>query len=304
MMNLYKLINKPSPVTDRLFSFLYQKAHDLEHASEFRANATRASFARQWKEHPTGEYLLTDPWFKEHVDRILSEQELLLDRSWFKGKAVLDAGCGNGRWAYGLSKLGANVTCVDQATSALEATQQALAEFITKKSFVQSTLEDLDKKLPPDSFDLVFSWGVIHHCVSYNRSLRNIARLVKPGGLIYLYLYGRDSLSIEEDVQLFKKRLSYNLLMNDKQRVEFLTKAAGGDPNQIHIQHDIYAPIINRRFKFEDVSAQLTSLGFSNIIRTVDSTEIFVRATKGESDITKWSLPKKRPPYWFQGHHI
>lgn len=304
LMSIGRFLVKSSGLTDGLFRSLYRRAHDLDHAMEFRANSTRAAFSKQWKEHPEGEYLLTDPWFRENVDRVLSEQEILLKRDWFNGKSVVDAGCGNGRWAYGFSKLGANVTCVDQADSALSAARGAIAGFSNNQAFVKSTLEDLDQKLPPESFDLAFSWGVIHHCVSYNRSLRNVARLVKPGGVIYLYLYGRESLPLAEDIQLFKKRFAYNMLMTDKMRTRFLNRVAGGDPNQVHIQHDIYAPIINRRFTFDEVRTQLESLGFTDVTRTIDHTEVFVRATKGDVDLSQWNLAKKQPPYWFQGHNL
>ena len=111
--------------------------------------------------------MLSDPVFKSQVDQIIVNQELLLDASWFPGKNVLDAGCGGGRWTYGLAKLGAQVTAVDTNPSALAATQSALAG--ASGEFVLSSLEDIASKLPPESFDLVWSWGVLHHCRSFTR---------------------------------------------------------------------------------------------------------------------------------------
>ena len=71
-----------------------------------RQKQTLASFDWQWRELPDGGALLAEPWFREHVDAILSEELLCVSRDWFPGRMVLDAGCGNGRWTIGLLKLG------------------------------------------------------------------------------------------------------------------------------------------------------------------------------------------------------
>jgi 2-polyprenyl-3-methyl-5-hydroxy-6-metoxy-1,4-benzoquinol methylase len=289
-----------------LYRLLYSEVHDLDQSRELRKESTRAAFARQWSDLPKGEYLLSDPWFRQNVDHILCRQELLLDPSWFTQppKKVLDAGCGNGRWAYGFCKLGANITCVDAAESAIRTTRDATAGFNNPKRFVQTTLETLDQKIDPASFDLAFSWGVLHHCESYSTALRKVAGTVKPGGMIYLYLYGRDSLSAEEELDLFRERVNYNVFMDDQARDRFLLRKARGNPNRVHNLHDIYAPLINRRFSFAEVESQLAGLGFKQITRTIQHTEIFVRAVRGEADYSAHTLAPKSPPYWFEGHHL
>jgi 2-polyprenyl-3-methyl-5-hydroxy-6-metoxy-1,4-benzoquinol methylase len=289
-----------------LYRHLYAQVHDLDNARELRPQGTREAFARQWKDLPQGEYLLSDPWFREHVDAILCRQELLIDPRWFSQpvKRVLDAGCGNGRWAYGFSKLGADVTCVDAAESAIRAAREATAAFSNPRRFIQTPLEALDRMVEPASFDLAFSWGVLHHCESYSTSLRNVAGAVRPGGLIYLYLYGVDSLTGEEELELFRARVKYNVLMDSAARDRFLLKKAGGNPDRVHPLHDIYAPLVNRRFSFEQVENQLAALGFKQITRTIRHTEIFVRAVKGDADYSPYLLGPKSPPYWFEGHYL
>jgi 2-polyprenyl-3-methyl-5-hydroxy-6-metoxy-1,4-benzoquinol methylase len=244
---------------DALYKVLYDEVHDLEHAREIRPSATALAFGRQWSDLPEGEYLLSDPWFRENVERILTEQEILLDRNWFKGKRVLDAGCGNGRWAYGFSRLGAEITCADINESALSATRQALAEQTNKRTFVQSALEELGDHVAPGAYDLVFCWGVAHHCVRFNRVLDQLTAAVSPDGVLYLYLYGRESLSIQEDLRLFRERVAYNTVMDEMERERFLLGKARGDRGKLHTVHDIYAPLINRRFAFEEVFALWTT---------------------------------------------
>jgi len=295
-------VQRLSREMDLVFTALYEMAHDNDRSAPFASRRTVAAFGHQWAEIPSGKYMLSDPVFKAQVDRIISEEELLMNRTWFGGKRVLDAGCGGGRWSYGLAKLGAQVTAVDTNPSALAATRAALDELGAKAEFVRSDLETVDAKLPPESFDLVWSWGVLHHCTSFSEALRSVSKLLKSGGLIHLYLYGRESIPLSADVALFKERLRYNYMQDERQRQAFLEEKARGIDMDVHHAHDIYAPIINRRFEFEEVRDFLEKLGFTHIERTLKHTELWIRAVKGPNAeaIEKYGLPKRDPPYWFQ----
>ncbi len=70
----------------------------------------------------------------------------------------------------------------------------------------------------------------------------------------------------------------------------------------LHNQHDIYAPLVNRRLEYDYVKKAIEAQGFVDVTRTVDHTELFIRALKGDVDgyRTRWLLPRARPPYWFQ----
>lgn len=286
--------------SDALYRLLYQLVHDKEQAIGLSALQTQQAFSTQWKDLPQGNALLTDPWFKDNVARILCEEEILLQPEWFKGKEILDAGCGNGRWSYGFARLGANVTAVDVNEIALESTKKALEGFNVSKKFIHSPLEKLQEKTHGKKYDLVFSWGVIHHCHSFNQALSQVAQHVKEDGILYLYLYGRESYSFEADLQLFKERILYNSFPTQEEKMHFLLKKARGDRNRVHIFHDLYAPLINRRLSFEEVQQALEIHGFSHIERTIDHTELFIRAFKGKVvPHQQWLLPPKKPPYWF-----
>jgi 2-polyprenyl-3-methyl-5-hydroxy-6-metoxy-1,4-benzoquinol methylase len=287
---------------DTLYALLYQLTHDLEQALELPAIRTQQAFAYQWENMPTGLYLLSDPWFRTNVASILSEEEVQIRPDWFRGKDVLDAGCGNGRWAVGLAQLGANVTAVDVNQSAVEATTKALKEFDVAKQLYVAPLEELSSHLPQQKYDLVFCWGVLHHCRSFNKALGQIIKLVKDGGLLYLHLYGRESLSLKDDLELFKLRLRFHL-MSAEDRQRFLVKISGPDQRLVHNLHDLYAPLINRRFAFAEIRDRLQSIGFNDVIRTMQHTDLHIRAVKGNSaEYLKWFLPAKQPPYWFHHH--
>lgn len=289
---------------DALYQVLYDRVHDLDQAAEITDGDTVRAFGRQWSEHAEGEYLLSDPWFKSNVGRILCEQELLLRPDWFASKRVLDAGCGNGRWTYGLSTLGTDLTSVDANDSALVAAREATEGLTNTRRFVRTSLEDLGSALAGEQFDLVFCWGVAHHCVRFNTVLDNLAAAVAPGGMLYLYLYGRDTISAEDELRTFRHRVAYNVLMDDDERRRFLLRKAHGNRDLVHSMHDIFAPLVNRRFTFAQTAAMLAARGFTDAVQTIDHTEVFVRATRGDIDLTQWTLAPKRPPYWFEGKYL
>lgn len=305
LKNLRERFNRTSAQeNDALYRLIYHYVHDKDQSLSLASLQTQNAFAHQWEKYPEGTALLGDPWFEENAARILSEEELQIHPSWFAGKEVLDAGCGSGRWSYGLAKLGAHITAVDINEGALAKTQSVLEKFPIPKNFIQTSLEQLTNALQSRQFDLVFSWGVVHHCESFNQSLDQLTRCVKEGGLIYIYLYGRESLSYEEDIKLFKQRVIYNTLFTEDEKRAFLMKKSGNDSSKLNMSHDLYAPLINRRLDFEYVKNFLHQRGFHSIERTIDHSEIFVRAFKGDAHILqKEILPKKSKPYWFERYN-
>ena len=167
---LHRVFHKLNPTRtrrdlDTLYHLLYQFSHDMENAVDIFSSQTTDAFEHQWTKFSKGRYLLSDPWFRQNVDRIIVEEELQLKREWFKGKDILDAGCGNGRWSYGFAKLGANVTAVDINQIAIEETRKAIRDFTVKKAFYVSPLEELSKNIPSQKHDLVFCWGVLNQFV-------------------------------------------------------------------------------------------------------------------------------------------
>lgn len=103
----------------------------------------------------------------------------------FRGKRVLDAGCGTGRHAFHAARNGAQVWAVDLG-SAIEVAHRNTADC----GAVQAVQADL-YKLPfaPESFDFVYSIGVLHHLPDPEGAFRNLLRYLKPGGQVQIYLY-------------------------------------------------------------------------------------------------------------------
>ena len=137
------------------------------------------SFGRQWNR-----YDVARPDEDEAVFRIktgMNPRDL-------QGALVLDAGCGGGRYARLLGERGASVVGVD-LSSAVEKAAQLCADLPN----VQIARADLlDLPLAESCFDFVFSIGVLHHSPDARRAFAQIARRVKPGGQLAVWLYRKN----------------------------------------------------------------------------------------------------------------
>lgn len=267
-----------------------------------RQKQTLASFDFQWRELPEGGALLTEPWFREHVDSILSEELLCVSRDWFPGRAVLDAGCGNGRWTIGLLRLGCNVLAVDASEAALEHVQAAVEELCTEEERARLEVELVNLlELPPGlvarSFDLVFTFGVLHHTGDTRRALGNVAALAGPEGMLFAYLYGRGSLSPRSRAMIEAVRLALAPLPFSLKRKVIGKLSRRGDAHQAF---DCLSPTINTRHTLEQVAGWLGEDGFDDVEQTIRHSELFVRALRDREGLTPYLLPKPKPPYWFE----
>jgi SAM-dependent methyltransferase len=96
---------------------------------------------------------------------------------------VLDAGCGMGRWLHFARAAGADVVGLDVS----HAVDVAAAREGGDVTIVQADLRS--PPFPPESFDLVYSLGVLHHLEDPLEGVRSLAKLVKPGGDLRFYVY-------------------------------------------------------------------------------------------------------------------
>ena len=103
----------------------------------------------------------------------------------FCGKRVLDAGCGNGRFAYYAAKYGAEVWAVDLGPAAEVARRNT--ETVGNVRVLQADLHNLPFSL--ESFDFIYSIGVLHHLPEPEKAFQNLLRFLRPGGEIQVYLY-------------------------------------------------------------------------------------------------------------------
>lgn len=109
------------------------------------------------------------------------------------GKDVLDAGCGIGTMALEFARAGAYVDAIDlSGYSLVIGAQRASAEGLTRVDFRLHNLEiPVSKRF---RYDLIWSFGVIHHTPNPDIALANLRKAVKPDGVLRLMVYNRWSL--------------------------------------------------------------------------------------------------------------
>jgi len=128
------------------------------------------------------------------------------------GKLVLDAGCGGGRYTRVSADHGAFVVGVDRSRAVEKA--RMLTEGSPNVELVQADLTKLPFR--PETFDLVFSIGVLHHSPDCRTAFDAVAKMVKPGGRLSVWLYRKNSWvqeRINDAARAVARRLSRPLLL-------------------------------------------------------------------------------------------
>jgi 2-polyprenyl-3-methyl-5-hydroxy-6-metoxy-1,4-benzoquinol methylase len=111
----------------------------------------------------------------------------------WRGKKVLEIGCGIGTDTINFARHGASVTAVDLTERSLEVARQRARVFGLEDRirFIQANAEELSATVPVDMYDLVYSFGVIHHTPHPERVLDQIRQYVKPGSTVKIMVYNR-----------------------------------------------------------------------------------------------------------------
>lgn len=109
------------------------------------------------------------------------------------GKRLLDIGCGSGLHSLAALRLGVrNLLAVDLDPQSVDATRRTVALYNEKAEITvrEQSVFDLDAQRE-GTFDIVYSWGVLHHTGDMNRAIVSASRMVAPGGKLVVALYGR-----------------------------------------------------------------------------------------------------------------
>ncbi len=140
-------------------------------------------FGDNWKSFSR---LLTD----ERIGSAVSSLRELLQQD-ISGKSFLDIGCGSGLSALAASKLGADpILATDLDPVSVETTKEVLSSKSPSAQFDVRTISvfDLDRETL-GSFDIVYSWGVLHHTGSMWEAIDKACQFVSSGGIFVLAIY-------------------------------------------------------------------------------------------------------------------
>src|SRR2546426_1363466 len=179
---------------------------------ESLVRGTQRSFGSQWTKRAEGRFEDATLWgMTPAEEQRLFFESLDLRPEDLRGRWVLDAGCGAGRLTCGLARLGANVVGLDVADSIDYVARQG-ADLETLH-LVQGNL--LHVPLAEGAFDYVWSSGVIHHTGDTPAAFANLARVVRPGGRLYVWVYSARKITLYKyirDAMRISPKLPPNVL--------------------------------------------------------------------------------------------
>jgi 2-polyprenyl-3-methyl-5-hydroxy-6-metoxy-1,4-benzoquinol methylase len=113
----------------------------------------------------------------------------------WQGKKVLEIGCGIGTDTISFARHGADVTAVELSQKSLEVARQR-AEVYGLEGCIRFYLgdaEELTTFVPTEPYDLIYSFGVIHHTPHPERVVEQMHHYVRPGSTIKIMVYHRRS---------------------------------------------------------------------------------------------------------------
>ncbi len=111
----------------------------------------------------------------------------------WKDKKVMEIGCGIGTDTINFARAGATVTAVDLSTESINVAKQRADVFkLTDKiTFYNANSEELSKSVPVEPYDLIYSFGVLHHTPHPDVALAEIRKYAKPGTELKIMMYYR-----------------------------------------------------------------------------------------------------------------
>lgn len=149
-------------------------------------NNLRFSFGKNWQH------------FLKHLDegRIRHAEKSLcemLDIPGLEGKTFIDIGCGSGLFSLAAAQLRAKkIHSFDYDVQSVECTAELKKKYFSDAvnwTIERGSVLDRNYLNSLGQFDIVYSWGVLHHTGSMYQAFENIVPLVKPGGKLFIAIY-------------------------------------------------------------------------------------------------------------------
>jgi ubiquinone/menaquinone biosynthesis C-methylase UbiE len=115
----------------------------------------------------------------------------LVDFSSYRGKRLLEVGCGAGIDLVRFARAGVHVTGIDLSTTAIELARKNLEQNGLNADLRVMNGETME--FPDNSFDSVYAHGVLQYTANVEKMVAELHRVLKPGGELVVMVYNRNS---------------------------------------------------------------------------------------------------------------
>ena len=111
----------------------------------------------------------------------------------WEGKKVLEIGCGLATAGINFASFGADYTGVELSESSLELARKRFEVYNQTAEFYSGDAEELSSFVPAETYDLIYSFGVIHHSPHPEKIISEIKKYMNGNSVLKIMLYAKDS---------------------------------------------------------------------------------------------------------------
>lgn len=154
----------------------------------------------------------------------------------YKGKKVLEIGCGIGTDGRQFAKNGAVYTGINIDQASVDLAKEAFKLFGLEGEILRMNAEQLE--FPDNTFDHVFSLGVIHHTPSTEKAVKEMFRVLKPGGTASIMIYNKSSINYHLEI-MFLRKIS-RLLLIPSFAPRFISKITGFNRDKLERHRQLF----------------------------------------------------------------
>ncbi len=156
----------------------------LTHAQEL-SDGRRFAFGQNWER-------FLKVLNQERIEIAESSLRDMLAVNSLNGMSFLDAGCGSGLFSLAAKRLGARVHSFDYDPQSVECARELKSRYYPGDAtwtIEEASVLDGEYLKGLGKFDIVYSWGVLHHTGNMLQALSNVAELVRDGGKLFIAIY-------------------------------------------------------------------------------------------------------------------